>query len=153
MRRTDREIPDRETIDQIIAAAGVCRLGLSNRDQPYVVPVSFGYDGKTIYFHTTLEGMKIDYMTANPWVCFEMEQDVSLVRNEELACKWGQLYSSVIGFGTIQEITDPPGRLAAMNQVMQHYSGKHWEFDPETFAQVRLWCISIDQLTGKRRAE
>jgi len=26
MRRIDREIPDRETIDQIIAAAGVCRL-------------------------------------------------------------------------------------------------------------------------------
>jgi nitroimidazol reductase NimA-like FMN-containing flavoprotein (pyridoxamine 5'-phosphate oxidase superfamily) len=151
MRRTDREIPDRETIDQIITAAGVCRLGLSNRDQPYIVPVSFGYDGKAIYFHTALEGMKIDYFTANARVCFEMEQNVSVVRNEEVACKWGQLYSSVIGFGTVREITDPPGRLAAMNQVMQHYSGKHWDFDLETFAQVRLWCISIDQLTGKRR--
>ena len=151
MRRTDREIPDRETIDQIIAAAGVCRLGLSNRDQPYIVPVSFGYDGKTIYFHTALDGMKIDYFIANPRVCFEMEQDVSVVRNEELACKWGQLYSSVIGFGTVREITDPPGRLAAMNQVMQHYSGRQWEFDPETFAKVRLWRISIEELTGKRR--
>ena len=151
MRRTDREITDRGTIDQIITAAGVCRLGLSNRDQPYIVPVSFGYDGKAIYFHTALEGMKIDYINTNARVCFEMEQDVRLVGNEEVACKWGQLYSSVIGFGTVREITDPPGRLAAMNQVMQHYSGKQWDFDPETFAQVRLWCISIDQLTGKRR--
>ena len=153
MRRTDREITDRGTIDQIITAAGVCRLGLSNRDQPYIVPVSFGYDGKAIYFHTALEGMKIDYINTNARVCFEMEQDVRLVGNEEVACKWGQLYSSVIGFGTVREITDPPGRLAAMNQVMQHYSGKHWEFDPATFAQVRLWRISIDKLTGKRRAE
>ena len=151
MRRTDREITSRETIDQIIAAAGVCRLGLSMQDHPYIVPVSFGYDGKAIYFHTSMEGMKTDYMTANPRVCFEMEQDVSLVRNEELACKWGQLFSSVIGFGTIHEITDQAGRLAAMNQVMLHYSGKEWEFDPETFAQVRLWCITIDQLTGKQR--
>jgi hypothetical protein len=38
-----------------------------------------------------------------------------------------------------------------MNQVMQHYSGKQWEFDPELFAQVRLWCISIEQLSGKHR--
>ena len=152
MRRTDREIQSREVIDQVISAAGVCHLGLSNQDHPYIVPVSFGYDGTNIYFHTTLAGMKIDYMTANPRVCFEIEQHVSLVRNDELACKWGQLFTSVIGFGTLREITDPPGRQAAMNQVMQHYSGKHWEFDPETFAQVRLWCISIDQLTGKQRS-
>jgi len=151
MRRTDRQIHSRETIDQIIAAAGVCRLGLSSHDHPYIVPVSFGYDGNKIYFHTASEGMKIDYMTANPRVCFEMEQDVSVVRDEQLACKWGQTFTSVIGFGTVDEITDPPGRMAAMNQVMQHYSGQHWEFDPETFAQVRLWCISIDQLTGKHR--
>ena len=151
MRRIDREIQSRATIDQIIAAAGVCRLGLSREDHPYIVPVSFGYDGKAIYFHTTMEGMKIDYMTANSRVCFEMEQDVSVIRNDELACKWGQSFSSVIGFGTVHEITDQPGRMAAMNQVMQHYSGKAWEFDPELFAQVRLWCISIEQLTGKHR--
>jgi uncharacterized protein len=151
MRRTDREITSRETIDQIIAAAGVCRLGLSNLDQPYIVPVSFGYDGKAIYFHTATEGRKIDYITANPRVCFEMEQDVRVIRDEQLACKWGQSFSSVIGFGTIHEITDQPGRMAAMNQVMQHYSGKEWEFDPETFAKVRLWRIFIEELTGKRR--
>jgi len=151
MRRTDREITDQETIDQIIAAAGVCRLGLSKDDHPYVVPVSFGYDGNALYFHTATQGMKIDFMSANPRICFELDQDVSVVRDEQVACKWGQLFSSVIGFGTVHEITDPPGRLAAMNQVMRHYSGKEWEFDPETFAQVRLWCITIDQLTGKRR--
>jgi len=151
MRRTDREIQSRETIDQIIAVAGVCRLGLSNLDQPYIVPVSFGYDGKAIYFHTATEGRKIDYMTANPRVCFEMEQDVHVIRNEELACKWGQSFSSVIGFGWVHEITDHPGRKAAMNQVMQHYSGRQWDFDPETFAKVRLWRISIEELTGKRR--
>jgi uncharacterized protein len=153
MRRTDREIQSREGIDQVIHAAGVCHLGLSNQDHPYIVPVSFGYDGTNIYFHTAAQGMKIDYMTANPRVCFEMEQDVRVVPDEEQACKWGQLFTSVIGFGTVHEITDPPGRLAAMNQVMQHYSGKHWQFDPETFAQVRLWCISIESLTGKRRGE
>jgi nitroimidazol reductase NimA-like FMN-containing flavoprotein (pyridoxamine 5'-phosphate oxidase superfamily) len=152
MRRTDREIQSREAIDQIIQAAGVFHLGLSQADSPYVVPLSFGYDGKSVYFHTADEGMKIDYMTANPRVCFEMEQAVHIIRDEQ-ACKWGQAFNSVIGFGMVHEITDEPGRKAAMQQVMLHYSGKEWEFDAETFSKIRLWCISIDQVTGKRRGE
>ena len=46
MRRTDREIQSREAIDQIIHAAGVFHLGLCQGDSPYVVPLSFGYDGE-----------------------------------------------------------------------------------------------------------
>jgi nitroimidazol reductase NimA-like FMN-containing flavoprotein (pyridoxamine 5'-phosphate oxidase superfamily) len=153
MRRTDREIQSRESIDQIIAGAGVCRLGLCKGDHPYVVPVSFGYDRTSIYFHTASEGMKIDYMTANNQVCFEMEQDVKIIRDEELACKWGQSFSSVIGFGTVHEITDVQRKTTALNQIMRHYSGKEWEFDAELFSQIRLWCISIEQVTGKHRGE
>ena len=152
MRRTDREIQSRAAIDQIIRAAGVCHLGLCQTDHPYVVPVSFGYDGEFIYFHTASEGMKIDYMAANPRVCFEMEQDVHVISDEQ-ACKWGQAFSSVIGFGTTHEITDELLRKSAMEQVMLHYSGRQWEFDAETFAKIRLWCISIEQVTGKRRGE
>jgi uncharacterized protein len=150
MRRNDREIQSREVIDQIIRSAGVCHLGLCQGDRPYVVPLSFGYDGTSVYFHTADEGMKIDYMTANPRVCFEMEQDVHVIRDEQ-ACKWGQAFSSVIGFGTVHEITDQSGRLAAMQQVMLHYSGKEWEFDAETFAKIRQWRIEIESVTGKRR--
>ena len=150
MRRTDREIQIREAIDQIIRAAGVFRLGLCQGDRPYVVPLSFGYDGRSIYFHSAGEGMKIDYMTANPSVCFEMEQDVRVIRDEQ-ACNWGQAFSSVIGFGTVHEITDAAPKKAAMEQVMLHYSGKEWEFDAETFAKIRLWRVEIESLTGKRR--
>ncbi len=151
MRRTDREIQSREAIDQIIASAGVCRLGLSRGDRPYVVPVSFGYDGKAIFFHTAGEGMKIDYMTANDQVCFEMEQDVRVIRDEQSACKWGQAFSSVIGFGRVHELTDAQARIVAMNQIVQHYSGREWTFDAELLSQIRVWCISIEQVTGKRR--
>ena len=76
---------------------------------------------------------------------------MTILRNEELACKWGQAFSSVIGFGTVHEITDAVPKKAAMEQVMLHYSGKEWEFDAETFAKIRLWRIEIESLTGKRR--
>jgi hypothetical protein len=52
MRRSDREITHRERIDEIIRGCEVCHLGMADRDQPYVVPVSFGYDGQDVYFHS-----------------------------------------------------------------------------------------------------
>ena len=151
MRRKDREIQDRDVMDEIITQAEVCRLGLSRDNHPYVVPVSFGYDGNCLYFHSAEKGMKIDYMLANPQVCFELEQAVQIVPHEEIACKWGHAYTSVIGFGTVREITETARKTEAMNHIMRHYSGKDWEFDPHEFARTRVWCISIEQMTGKHR--
>ena len=151
MRRKDREILSRDSIDQIMASAEVCRLGLCNAGHPYIVPVLFGYDGNAIYFHTASEGMKIDYMLANDQICFEMEQDVKIIRNEAVACKWSHSYRSVIGFGIVHEITDVQRKITALNQIMQHYSGKEWDFNAQLLNQARLWYISIEQVTGKQR--
>ena len=35
------------------------------RDQPYIVPIYFSYDGKHLYGVTTL-GQKIEWMRSNP---------------------------------------------------------------------------------------
>ena len=58
MRRTDKEITDQDLISRVIQNAQVCRLGLARDNIPYILPVSFGYDGKAIYFHTAKEGRK-----------------------------------------------------------------------------------------------
>ncbi|MCK5794940.1 MAG: pyridoxamine 5'-phosphate oxidase family protein [Anaerolineales bacterium] len=58
MRKKDKEITDRKTLDSIIRNAKICHLACCLNDQPYVIPISFGYDGKTIYFHTALIGKK-----------------------------------------------------------------------------------------------
>ncbi len=48
-------------------------LGCSFHDQPYVVPMHYAFDGENIYFFTT-EGMKTEYLSANPKVCLQVEQ-------------------------------------------------------------------------------
>lgn len=35
-------------------------MGLSKENLLYDVPVSFGYDGEFVYFHTLAGGMKLD---------------------------------------------------------------------------------------------
>jgi len=48
-------------------------LGCARDGRPYVVPMHFAYDGKELYFFTT-QGMKTQYIDANPQVCLQVEE-------------------------------------------------------------------------------
>lgn len=75
MRKQLREITDKEEIKDLFRNTDVIRLGISDDKQPYVVPVSFGFDWSdeqpTFYFHGAREGKKFELLTKNPFVCVE----------------------------------------------------------------------------------
>jgi uncharacterized protein len=150
MRRTDKEIADRQQIDEIIRGSLVCRVAMANDNAPYVVPMSFGYDAAAIYLHTSPVGKKIEYFEANPRVCFEFERNVELRRDPQNACKWSFNFESVIGYGTISELTGPAQKEHALNEIMRQYSGKTWPFEGASVAKVRVWKIAISSMTGKQ---
>jgi nitroimidazol reductase NimA-like FMN-containing flavoprotein (pyridoxamine 5'-phosphate oxidase superfamily) len=150
MRRKDKEIASREEIDGIIRDSLVCRLALSLGGSPYIVPFSFGYDGEAIYVHTARRGKKIGYFEGNPAVCFEFDRGVKLHRKEGLACGWSLSFESVIGQGTIHELTDPGEKGSGLNQIMLQYSDREWDFDPATLSKTRVWKVAIESITGKR---
>ena len=150
MRRTDKEISDQALIAQIIKHAQICRLGLAKDNIPYLLPVSFGYDGEAIYFHTAKEGRKIEFMTANDRVCMEFECGVQLLQHDSNPCKWSFSFQSVIGYGTVRELTELPEKTAGLNQVMLHYAGREWAFTRDDLAAIRVWRIAIESLTGKQ---
>jgi len=149
MRRKNNEITDRKKIDEIIKSCQVCRLAVSLNDNPYLIPVSFGYDGDNLYFHTATTGKKIDYFEQNNKVCFEFDRNGRLVSGER-ACDWTWHYESVIGFGTIHELVKPADKEFGLNHIMQHYSGKDsWEYSEKDLERTRVWQIRIDSITGK----
>jgi nitroimidazol reductase NimA-like FMN-containing flavoprotein (pyridoxamine 5'-phosphate oxidase superfamily) len=48
-------------------------LGCARLDgRPYVVPIHYAYEEPDIYIFTT-EGMKTEYLAANPEVCLQVE--------------------------------------------------------------------------------
>ncbi|MDB5279674.1 MAG: pyridoxamine 5-phosphate oxidase family protein [Ferruginibacter sp.] len=59
-------------INNLLSSQVVGRLGCSKGKQPYVVPVTFAYDGVYIYGQTT-EGTKLEILRKNPKVCFEVD--------------------------------------------------------------------------------
>ncbi len=153
MRRRDKEITTRPEIDAIIRSALVCRIASARGDEPYVVPVSFGYDGEALFIHTAKSGRKIDFFEANSRVCFEFENNVSLQVDDGDACKWTFEFESVIGYGRVIELETSEDKAQGLNQIMLHYSRRNWDIDDAATATTRVWRIDIDSVTGKRSVE
>ena len=150
MRREDKQINNRSEIDEIIKKSDVCRLAFANENMPYITPVSFGYDGKSIFIHTAKTGKKIEFIAKNNLVCFEFDLDVKTIADEAIPCKWTTAYKSVIGYGRITELPDHKEKVIAINLIMLHYSGKKWDFNERMLAGVKLWKIEIDEISGKQ---
>jgi len=150
MRRVDKEITDQAIITEIISRSTVCRLGLSRDNVPYVIPVSFGYDGVALYIHTAHTGRKIEFFEANPAVCIEFEHAVSLKPHESDPCNWSFSFQSVVGYGIISELTDPAEKNTALHVIMKQYSEGKWCISEAGVAGVRVWKIAIENLSGKQ---
>ena len=61
-----------QEIINILSSQAVGRIALTDGKFPYIVPVTFVYDGHYIYGQTR-EGMKLDIVRKNPHVCFQVE--------------------------------------------------------------------------------
>ena len=156
MRRKDREITDINEILKIIGGCKVCRLGLSDNDRPYVVPLNYGWsfdnNALTFYFHSAVEGKKLDIIKNNSRACFEIDTDHKLVEAAE-PCKHGFAYSSVIAFGSIEFISEPKEKIYALNMMMKHQSGKDAEhnYSEEALSRVCVYKMIADEFSGKAR--
>ena len=149
MRRREREIKDREVIDAIIRRCQVCRLGLSDGEEPYIVPLCFGYDGEALYFHCAPEGRKMDILRRNNRVCFEFDIPEGM-REAEQGCRWGIKYRSVIGFGTAEMVDDKEGKRRALEIVMAQYSDKEYTFPDDVVTKTAVIKVVIARVTGKQ---
>lgn len=149
MRRSDKAITDIKAIESIIQRSQVCRLGLCRDNEPYVVPVCFGYIDGNVYVHCANEGTKLNILRANNSVCVEFEADLELVQAEE-ACRWGMRYRSVIAFGHAFIVDDIETKRRACDAIMRQYSSSQYEYSDEQLGQVTIIRIEIDQMTGKQ---
>ena len=148
MRRKDKEITDRGTIDSIIAESKVCRLGLSEKNQAYIVPLSFGYDGRSLYFHGFLEGKKINILRENNTVCFECDSGGEPI-SSDTACSWSVRYKSVIGYGKAWFVDDIDEKMKALEIIMNHYSERSFAYPEKTVGKTAVIRVDIESITGK----
>ncbi|MBN1895142.1 pyridoxamine 5'-phosphate oxidase family protein [bacterium] len=148
MRKKEKEITDIARIEAILQKADVCRLAFSDDNRPYLVPMCFGYENRTLYFHSATEGRKLDIIRKNPVVCFEVESGNEMMRSDE-ACSWSLKYSSVIGTGKADILDDPEDKRKALDVIMAHYSEKSFGYSDQALSRMVIIRVRIDSMTGK----
>ena len=62
-----------EEIDEMLRSEAIGRIGCYAFGRPYVVPITFAYDGVAVYGHSR-EGLKLRMMRSHPSVCFEVDE-------------------------------------------------------------------------------
>lgn len=150
MRRKDKEITDQKVLDEIMKKAQVCRLAVSYRDMPYIIPMNFGYENQVLYFHTSAqEGLKLLILRENPQACFEVEIDTKVIPSEE-SCNWTMRYQSVIGFGEVEFIEDIEGKKEALKIIMKQYTPEEKTIMDSELQGVTLFKLQINTMTGKK---
>ena len=141
-------IGDRDTIEGIIRSAQVCRIGLCDDGQPYVVPVCFGYADGVLYFHSAPRGRKVEALRKNDAVCCEFDVDVEIVRDGD-ACDWSVRYRSAIGFGKASIVEEPEEKRRALDTIVAQYGGKPQAYPDDTLRRTAVVKIEIESFTGK----
>ena len=154
MTKRERQITDPQQIQHILDTAKVLHLGLCVDNEPYVVPMNYGYtlEGEklVLYLHSAVQGKKLDMICANPKVFFELECDLQPFEGR-LPCQYGCAYSSVMGRGEARLVDDVEEKKKAMSILMKTQTGKDFSFEDRLVSIVTVVRIDVAQYTAKHR--
>ena len=151
MRRTDREITQREA-REILERGEYAILSTVDEDgTPYGVPVSYAVVGDRILVHGTAEGgERLSDVTREPRVCLTV-----VGSTEVMPQKFSTLYESVIVRGTASVPSDRAEKLRALAALVDKYSPDFSEkgaaYAEAVVDKVAIVSIKIETISGKAR--
>ena len=152
--RREREVTDINEILKILDKSKIVHIGLIDGDEPYVVPMNYGYtyenEKLTLYLHGATEGKKLDIMRVNPRVFFSVECDVEPF-NGTVACQYGTSYSSIMGKGKSRILETPEEKMQGLTLFMKTQTGLDFEFNERLVSAVSVIKIEVSEFTAKHR--
>lgn len=87
-------------IRNVLSSQVLGRLACTDGLRPYIVPVTYCYDGEYIYGQTC-EGVKLNMLRKNPKVCFEADMMTDMTN-----------WQSVLVFGEFEELKNEEAEKA-----------------------------------------
>ena len=153
---TKREIKitEPEEIARILNTAKVLHMGLAVDNEPYVLPMNYGYtleEGKLVlYLHSAIKGRKLDMIRANSKVSFSIDCDRQPFEGK-VPCQYGLVYSSIMGYGTATIVEDVEEKMQAMSILMKTQTGKDFTFNERLVSIVAVIRIDVTEYTAKNR--
>jgi len=153
MRRKEKQM-SKDRMYEYLRIYDVVRIAFNDKDYPYVVPMNFGYeciDGKDIlYMHCAEEGKKIELMSKNPKVGFEMDIDYGIT-NAEDPSECSTSYASIIGTGILEKVDSYSEKITALSILMKSLTEREVQvFDKRIVDKTTILKLTIKTMTGKQ---
>jgi len=121
-----------DEIERFLKEHSYGRLGLAFQNEPYVIPIAYGYEQGKIYFHSAEQGKKLDFIRKNDSVCFELDE-------------WQKGWASVICYGRVALRDD----LEAKRKCFELLTGQELDESRLQSLKVYIGVIQIQELTGR----
>ena len=132
-------------IDVLLNEESVGNLATISADGfPYITPVHYVWIDSKVYIHGLSVGQKINYLTQNPKVGFEVFRINGFIQDENQPCDTNTDYQSVIMHGTALIVTDDALRLKAINAVVSKYTPQH---EGKPFPVAMLKATGVIEIT------
>lgn len=154
MRRSDREVSDKDEIVKFISEQQIIRIGFADGGV-YIVPVNYGFDisdgNFVFYFHGAKAGRKYELAKKSPDVGFEIDGGYQLMPSET-ACGYSAHFKSVIGSGRLSLIEDDKEKIHALGRIMAQVSGRaDWNFSGQMLSETAVFRLEVNILTCKAK--
>ena len=152
MRRKRQELAQEESITILQKATSGTLALLGDNGYPYAVPISYVYHEGKLYFHSAVEGHKVDAIRQCDKASFcVIEQD------EVHPEKYTTFFRSVIAFGKIHIIEDEAEKLQMARMLGNRYNPNQDEALQKELenglARMLMIRFDIEHLTGKEAKE
>jgi len=156
MRKSEREITELTEKIDILIKGKYATISLCRDDEPYLVTLSYGYDKNenALYFHAALDGIKLDFIKANPNACGTVIEDHGYVVDQ---CE--QNFRSLVFFGMMSIVDDLDEKKHGLNILLEHLEGEPEPIkkrnvpDDKSYKKVAILKLKITEMTGKTNLE
>ena len=150
MRRKDRQMPTEFAWDVVDKCEYAFLAMVAEDGGPYGLPVTIVRDGEKVYFHSAMEGRKVDCLRRHPVVC------LTCVGNTEIQQdRFTTLYESAVAFGTASEVMEDKEKIEALRKLCQRHTPSNMDHFDEAIAaslkRTAIWKIHVEQITGKAK--
>jgi len=127
MRKASRQMPADWAL-VVFDKAPYITVSMTEADGiPYAIPLSLvRTDEKTFYFHSAMEGKKLDILRKNPRVCLSAVTKCK----PTVGPKDGSFtleFKSAIAFGVAEEVTDDAEKIEALRAICERFLPQHMD--------------------------
>lgn len=152
MHKKERQINNQDELIEILKQGKYAVISMCRDNEPYIVTLNYGYDRdkNALYFHSALQGLKIDFMGYNPNVCATIIEDKGYVLND---CN--HKYRSVVFWGEISIVENLEEKEHGIEVILNHLENnpktikERFLKTEERYHNVTILRLDIRELTGK----